>query len=317
MYFLDNEPALWHTTHRDVHPEPVSTDELMDRTVRYGGAIRRSYPDAPSPAPPRLDRLFYWRRTSPTDPPQLDRRRHGDLPLMVHYLRTLREHEAKTGERLLDVFDLHYYPQADGVWGPNGSTDAETSALRIRQTRGLWDPSYVDESWIKEPVMLIPRMKAWVDEHYPGRELSIGEWSFGGEHHMSGASRRRASAASASMGSRTRSTDGPAGRLPISGRSARSGTSMAAGAASDLGLPTRASDGASPSRHGRRGSGCARRAQLSPDKARPAKIELRGARPRRRRRCSRTREARGVRPARRARRRRRRGRRDRRTLRTR
>ena len=44
----------------------------------------------------------------------------------------------------------------------------------------LWDPSYVDESWIKEPVKLLPRMREWVDENYPARGLSIGEWSFGG-----------------------------------------------------------------------------------------------------------------------------------------
>jgi hypothetical protein len=51
----------------------------------------------------------------------------------------------------------------------------------------LWDPTYVDESWIKEPVKLIPRMHEWIDQNYPGRGISIGEWNFGGEKHMSGA----------------------------------------------------------------------------------------------------------------------------------
>ena len=51
----------------------------------------------------------------------------------------------------------------------------------------LWDPTYVDESWINEPVKLIPRMKEWVAQSYPGLATSIGEGNFGGENHMSGA----------------------------------------------------------------------------------------------------------------------------------
>jgi hypothetical protein len=37
MYILDNEPMLWNSTHRDVHPEPTTYDELLDRTLRHGG----------------------------------------------------------------------------------------------------------------------------------------------------------------------------------------------------------------------------------------------------------------------------------------
>jgi hypothetical protein len=40
---------------------------------------------------------------------------------------------------------------------------------------------------VNEPVKLLPRMREWVDQNYPGRGISLGEWSFGGERHMSGA----------------------------------------------------------------------------------------------------------------------------------
>ena len=46
MYILDNEPNLWSRTHRDIHPNPMSYDELLDRTLRYGAAIRQADPDA-------------------------------------------------------------------------------------------------------------------------------------------------------------------------------------------------------------------------------------------------------------------------------
>ena len=38
MYILDNEPNLWSTTHRDVHPDPLTYEELLDRTIRCGGS---------------------------------------------------------------------------------------------------------------------------------------------------------------------------------------------------------------------------------------------------------------------------------------
>ena len=34
---------------------------------------------------------------------------------------------------------------------------------------------------------LLPRLKEWVDRNYPGRKISLGEWSFGGEQDISGA----------------------------------------------------------------------------------------------------------------------------------
>src|SRR5208337_561655 len=43
---LDNEPMLWHATHRDVFPEPLSYDELWKRTVAYAEAIHAADPTA-------------------------------------------------------------------------------------------------------------------------------------------------------------------------------------------------------------------------------------------------------------------------------
>ena len=99
----------------------------------------------------------------------------------------MKEHEDKTGQRLLDVLDVHFYPQQTNVYGGGvGGLDPATAKLRIRSTRALWDPAYSDESWIGEPVKLLPRMRQLINENYPGTGLSIGEWSFGGESHISG-----------------------------------------------------------------------------------------------------------------------------------
>jgi hypothetical protein len=190
LYMLDNEPALWHDTHHDVHPQPLSYDELLDRTIRYGTAVRQADPQALIAGPAEWGWPAYFFSALDADKGfqrKPDRRAHGDVPLIEWYLAQLKAHEAKTGVRVLDVLDLHYYPQGNGIGvDTDGNTDAQTNALRIRSTRSLWDPTYTDESWIKEKIELLPRMKRWVDTHYPGLKLSIGEWSFGAERHPSG-----------------------------------------------------------------------------------------------------------------------------------
>ena len=189
MYILDNEPMLWPGTHRDVHPEPTSYDELLARTIEYGTAIREADPDAVIAGPAEWGWTGYMYSDKDManggTSARPDRRAHGDMPVVAYYLKALAEHEKKTGVRILDVFDLHSYPQAEGVF--SDAADANKALLRIRSTRMLWDPTYVDESWIAEPVRLLPRMHEWIDQSYPGRGISIGEWNFGGERHMSGA----------------------------------------------------------------------------------------------------------------------------------
>jgi len=196
-YILDNEPGLWNTTHRDVHPEPMSYDELLEKTIAYAMAIRKADPDAIIAGPASYG---WWEYSFSAKDHEAgffakpDRKAHGDVPLLAWYLQKLAEHEKKTGVRLLDVLDVHIYPQADHVQGPDGQggdgggeTDRKTNDLRFRVTRSLWDRAYVDESWIKEAVYLIPRMKELIAKNYPGRGFQIGEYNFGAEHHPAGA----------------------------------------------------------------------------------------------------------------------------------
>jgi Glycoside hydrolase family 44 len=186
-YILDNEPSLWNVNHRDVHPEPLGYDELLDRTIRYATAIREADPQALIAGPAEWGWIGYLYSAKDGGKNGPDRQAHGDVPLVPWYLKQLAEREKTTGKHLLDTLDLHFYPAADGLYGQNARVDADGAALRIRATRALWDPTYRDESWIKEPIRLIPRMKAWVAENYPGLKVSIGEWSFGADEHISGA----------------------------------------------------------------------------------------------------------------------------------
>ncbi len=61
-----------------------------------------------------------------------------------------------------------WFPWPDAMCGASamtGDSDFRIRPGRIRSTRALWDPSYTDESWIKDRVELIPRLlrRGYVD----------------------------------------------------------------------------------------------------------------------------------------------------------
>jgi sugar lactone lactonase YvrE len=193
FYGMDNEPELWNTTHADVHPQGYSYDELAEKTIDYAAAIKAVDPAAQVLGPEFGGWWGYF--TSALDTANgnsADRLAHGDVEVTAWYLQQLAAYEQANGVRLLDYLSLHFYPQADNVFLAPQLNDPATQQRRLRSVRALWDPTYVDESWIKDTadgpsVQLIPRMRQWIDANYPGTKLAISEYNWGGLDHINGA----------------------------------------------------------------------------------------------------------------------------------
>ena len=189
-YAFDNEPDLWSSTHTDVHPVQLTYDDMLAAFLEYATAIKDVDPSAQVTGPTLSGwtALWYSARDRGLDNfrSHADRRAHGDTPFLAWWLARVRQHDEAAGCRSLDFLDVHYYPQAGGVFAPMVGDEA-TQRLRLRSTRSLWDPTYVDESWISEAVELVPRLRTWRDELYPGTGLAIGEWNWGAEDTLNGA----------------------------------------------------------------------------------------------------------------------------------
>ncbi|WP_405735531.1 cellulose binding domain-containing protein [Streptomyces sp. NBC_01537] len=195
FYDLDNEPDLWFSTHRDVHPAGTGYEEMRDSTYATAAAIKDADPAAQTLGPVGwgFNSLVYSGLDQKTcsevggdcwsNPP--DRAAHGGVQFAPWYLQQMQAYEQAHGRRILDYFDEHIYPQQTGVFG--GSNDAATQALRLRSTRQLWDPTYVDESWINQPIQFIPRLRSLVDQNYPGTKTAITEYNWGALDHIDGA----------------------------------------------------------------------------------------------------------------------------------
>lgn len=194
-YSLDNEASLWSFDHWDVHPAGSTYDEVWSKMQEYGAAIKAKDPGALLTGPDEWGWNGYFQsgldqENYGTPNADADRNAHGGVAYIDWLLGQFRTHEENTGIRLLDVLAVHIYPQS-GEFG--SSTTQAMQLLRNRSTRALWDPNYVDESWIGGTgidggrVRLIPRLKEWVANHYPGTRIGITEYNWGAEQHINGA----------------------------------------------------------------------------------------------------------------------------------
>ena len=190
-YILDNEPSIWHATHRDVHPTGATMDEIKNKILDYAGKIKTVDPAALVAGPEEWGWSGYFLSGYDQQYGNAhgwsylpDRSNHGGWDYLPWLLDQLRQYNATTGQRLLDVFTVHYYPQ-----GGEFSTDVSTAMQlrRNRSTRSLWNPNYVDESWINDRVQLVPRLRNWVNSYYPGTLTGITEYNWGAENHINGA----------------------------------------------------------------------------------------------------------------------------------
>jgi hypothetical protein len=184
FYDLDNEPDLWYDTHSRIHPDHVTYAEMVSRTTEYASAIK-----AVAPGALVFGFVSYgWNGyTTLQDAPDGAGRDFVDF-----FLDSMRAAEGGARRRLLDVLDLHWYPEArgNGVRILESDDSPAVAEARIQAPRSLWDPSYVESSWISDNVgaiRLLPRLREKIANHYPGTRLAITEYNYGGGMHISGA----------------------------------------------------------------------------------------------------------------------------------
>jgi hypothetical protein len=190
-YSLDNEPSLWSFDHWDVHPSGASYDEVWAKMAEYGAAIRATDPGAVITGIEEWGWSGYFMSgLDQENGNNADRNAHGGVGYVEWLLQQARAYELAHGIRIMDIAALHFYPQ-------NGEFSNDTSSsmqlFRNRSTRALWDPNYVDESWIGNTegppgarVRLIPRLREWANTNYPGTQIAITEYNWGAENHING-----------------------------------------------------------------------------------------------------------------------------------
>ncbi len=185
FYALDNEPDLWSSTHAEIHPTPARYDEMVTRTTELAAALKDVNPNALVFGPVSYGWQGYVNLQNAPDAMGRD--------FLDFYLDAMRTAATRAGRRLVDVLDLHWYPEAQGG-GTRITADGASAALadaRVQAPRSLWDPTYSEDSWIRMwstmgPIRLIPRMREKIEARYPGTRLAFTEYYYGGGADISG-----------------------------------------------------------------------------------------------------------------------------------
>lgn len=194
-YALDNEPGLWATTHPRLHPNKATVNELITKSIALSKAIKSIDASAE----------VFWAVTygfgenhNLQDAPDWSNYSSAYQSYIQAFLDKLRLASIAKGTRLLDVLDIHWYPEAQwtSIQGnkvriTEDNTDPDVARVRMQSPRSLWDSTYREDSWIgqwfyDEAFPVIPKLQASIAKYYPGTKLAFTEFNYGAPNHVSG-----------------------------------------------------------------------------------------------------------------------------------
>ena len=189
-YALDNEPDIWQSTHPRIHKDKTGAEEYIEKSIEAAKTVKKIDEFAEIFGP-----VSYGYNGFKTfqNAPDFVKASWQYGWYLAYYLAKMKEASDKEGKRLLDVLDIHWYPEATGngkrIVFSQGNPD-ETASARVQAPRSLWDENFVERSWICDigdcPIALIPKIKKMIDKYYPGTKLAITEYEYGAGYHISG-----------------------------------------------------------------------------------------------------------------------------------
>lgn len=192
-YELDNEPALWSSTHSRVQRQPVTCTELLTKSIDLAQVIKEADPGADVFGPSLYGYMAFVSLQDASDWEGI-KSANGYRWFIDCYLDEIKKASDANGSRLLDVLDLHFYTEQKGACGERSCNHYDNDACvkaRLDSVRALYDENYVENSWITDTgaqfFPLLPNVKQSIDQYYPGTKLSFTEYNFGGGDHISGA----------------------------------------------------------------------------------------------------------------------------------
>ncbi len=190
-YNLDNEPSLWSSTHSRMHPDKVTCDEIVSKSIEYSSAIKSVDPNAKIFG---LALFGFGAYSTFADAPDWSQHSSDYDWFISYYLDEMRKAEEENGKRLIDVIDIHYYSEAKGqcrVTECEDYTHTDCIEARLQSPRTLYDSTYIEKSWIgdyqQKYLPIFPNVHNSIDKYYPGTKLALTEYNFGGGNHISGA----------------------------------------------------------------------------------------------------------------------------------
>ena len=186
-YSIDNEPALWPSTHPRIHPDSTRCGELITKVAATARAVKSVDPSAEVFGGVFYGFGEYYHMQWAPDWNSYQSYENFAAALLAN----MRDSSTVAGERLLDVLDMHWYPD---LYVPiiNENIDSSTVAHRMQAPRTLWDSSYAEDGWIgqyyhPQSAAIIRKTQRIIAQQFPDTKLAVTEYNYGGSTHISGA----------------------------------------------------------------------------------------------------------------------------------
>lgn len=166
---MDNEMDIWAGTHGDL-PLNISGKFLVDRYVEVAKKAREAWPDIKLTGPVAANE-WYWCSISYKGGTsgRIKKESSGedrDYCWLEYFIKKVAEAEKATGKRLLDVFDIHWYPSEKSYedrinWHRVffDTTYIYPGANSIKQVNGGWDETINKE-------FIFKRINDWLDKYF-------------------------------------------------------------------------------------------------------------------------------------------------------
>jgi len=168
---MDNEVEIWDGTHDDAMPVQLDAESFMQRFFAVAKKARALYPGIKlsGPVSPNEWQWYAWKGGQVVGSDGVR------YPWLQFFIKRLAEEQQRTGIRLLDVIDLHFYP------GSSNTSDilqyhrvffdssyAYPEANGVHLVNGGWDNSIQIED-------IFGRCQNWLNQYMgPGNGVTFG-----------------------------------------------------------------------------------------------------------------------------------------------
>lgn len=191
---LDNEPELWNSTHSEIQGTGMETSaSYIAKTISLTKALKDQFPEMTIFGAVHYGFLGMYNFQDDKNAGFTE-----DYWFTDKYLSELKKASDQYGKRLVDVYDFHWYSEAQSSDGSrvSGLTGASLSPDQVQaivqSPRSLWDSTYTESSWVSKwmtngPINILGTLQSKIDKNWPGTKIAITEYEHGGDNHIAGA----------------------------------------------------------------------------------------------------------------------------------
>ena len=176
---MDNEPEIWNGTHDDLMPTQISAEEMIQRYVTLALKAKAKDPNIKLMGPVAANE---WQWYNYGNGINYNGRKYN---WSEYFIMRLAEIQKTSGVRLLDVFDVHFYPgtqktdeitQLHRVFFDKNYVFPEANG--VKNISGNWDNTQNKEYFFA-------RVNDWLDQYFGknhGIKLGMTETGINGEN---------------------------------------------------------------------------------------------------------------------------------------